>query len=371
MAIFDYNGNSIGINVESGNIVTVAASNSSLTAKAAADYVCTGTNDQTIIQTAIDTLATTGGVVRFAIGDYHIDGWSVNTASIKTAIAIKNGTQRAIKLECDVPPIRRKDSHDLTNAAIFRVSSTALGLLTGNEDRVSVFGHNQISTRVYPSFIMDVKNVGIVLADNQHNVIGVDGKYFSAMFVENVMLAINTSTYDGVNGADDYDYPVVGCVGIRGLDGSNFGAGYRISNCFVFGFGVAYDLNGEHLIAEQLACRFCNYSYRFGYDNTLGANLHDLTLINCCHEFCSRYPYFAGGASAKQAINFYDYNVEDDNQSQFKTIARATEETNGNYRGRVYYTIVATSAWANIDRAFFADGSGSNFIVQNTAYPSV
>lgn len=359
MALYDFNGDLVQSDSNSF-IVKVAAFNSTDRDRQAADYVCSGQNDQTVIQQAVDSLSTKGGVVQLANGDYSIDGWSVNTSSVKTAIAVKSGTQRSIKITGMSFPIRKINSHDLTNSAILRVSATALSSLTGSET-ASVIGYDGTS-RSYPSYVLDCENIGICLADNQHKVTAINGKYFSAMFVKNAMFGIDTSSYSGIDGGDDYDIPVDGCVAIRGLDGSNFGAGYRLSNCFAFGFGVAYDLCGEHLIAEQLGCRFCKYSYRFRYNNSVGANYHDQTLINCCHEICMYYPKFY--TTSSQAVNFYDYNTEDLGTGKFALVERATEETPGSGRGRVYYT--AGSPYAPGNGSFFETGNGANFDVKNT-----
>lgn len=368
MSIYNIDGEVLD-GAKTANSVTVAASNSTQSDKGCADYICTGTNDGLIIQNAIDSLSSKGGTVYLATGDYYLDTWQYVSGSIKNALSIKSGTQRAVKISGMSFPMRKNNSHDLTNTAILRLTSTAISALSGSETRVSVIGYGG-SSRTYPAYTLNVENIGITFADNQHPIIAVDGKFFSAMLVKNVFCGIDTVNYTGTDGAVDYDYPIENCIAIRGLEGSNFGAGYRISNCFVWGFGTAYLLNGEHLIAEQLGCRFCNYSYKFGYDHTIGTMVHDNTLINCCHEFCSRFPAFYGSNSKLQAINFYDYNAEDDSSSQFKTIARATEETQGAYRGRVYYTCAGTGSFANNNNEFFASGSGANFEVKNTAFPS-
>lgn len=54
-----------------GSSITIAASNSPATAKREATYICTGTDDQETIQTAIDQL-TTGGRIQFSRGIYDI-----------------------------------------------------------------------------------------------------------------------------------------------------------------------------------------------------------------------------------------------------------------------------------------------------------
>ena len=53
-------------------ILTVAASNSSADLQAEADYLCTGTNDQTQIQAALNALPSNGGRVVLLEGTYNI-----------------------------------------------------------------------------------------------------------------------------------------------------------------------------------------------------------------------------------------------------------------------------------------------------------
>lgn len=369
MSAYNLNGNNI---TNAFDTVFIAASNSNTADKIKANYICSGVNDETTIQAAIDSL-TDGGCVYLATGDYYLDGWSYDSGGYKDAICVKNGTQREIRISGMTFPMRKTNSHDILGTAHLHLTATAISSLSGTESRVSVIGYGG-SSRVYPGYVLNVRNMAITLADNQHAITAIDGKFFSAMFAENIFFNIETTTYSGTDDGNDYTYPVEACVALRGLDGSNFGAGYRVSNCFAWGYGTAYLFNGEHLIAEQLGCRFCNFSYKFGDGNTAGADCHDLTLLNCCHEFCSRFPAFfnyrSGQANKKQAINFYDYNVEDSSEGQFATVALATEEADNSYCGRVYYTVTSASTWNNIDKPFFADGSGSRFIVVNTAYPS-
>ena len=63
--------------------LVVAASNSSAKAKAAADYVCDGTSDQTEINRAISALPATGGKIILLEGTYNLSGTvTVNKAKV-------------------------------------------------------------------------------------------------------------------------------------------------------------------------------------------------------------------------------------------------------------------------------------------------
>ena len=54
--------------------IVVAASNSSSKCKAAADYVCSGSGDQTEINNAISALPAGGGKIVLLEGTYNING---------------------------------------------------------------------------------------------------------------------------------------------------------------------------------------------------------------------------------------------------------------------------------------------------------
>ncbi|NLM29961.1 MAG: glycosyl hydrolase, partial [Methanomicrobiales archaeon] len=61
--------------LESGTVtITVAASDSTSTVKAQADYVCSGSNDQAKIQSAINALPARGGIVQLSEGTFNCAG---------------------------------------------------------------------------------------------------------------------------------------------------------------------------------------------------------------------------------------------------------------------------------------------------------
>jgi hypothetical protein len=95
--------------------IVVAASDSSAKAKASADYVCDGTNDEVTIQAAIDSLPTTsttvyttlagadrsttssGSTVFFCAGTYNIDGVAVNQATKLAVVLEGEGASTVVK----------------------------------------------------------------------------------------------------------------------------------------------------------------------------------------------------------------------------------------------------------------------------------
>lgn len=353
----------------STSIMYVAASDSSASDKNLADYVCDGSHDEVEIQSAIDALNEYGGTVHLLKGTYNIDGFSFSGTnsstgdSWKVAFGVRNSsTQKAIVIESDGTPMREYGGKNAAKStAVINVTDTALTALDSYTGRASVIGYEG-SVRIYPKYSLTVKNIAFLLADNQHAINVIDGKFYSEYYVENVFCFI----YSEGTGTDEpsYSLPNPSCVAIRGTDGSNMGAGYRVSNCFVFGFGTAYAMNGEHLIMEQCGTRFCDYSYVFGTSDNVGANLHDITLINCCHEFTRRYPVFNN--YEHQAYNLINYNVEEATTGDFAHISLAVAI--GNPSGNIDFTCCDNDTWANKSRRFFENGQGEYFKVRNNSH---
>jgi hypothetical protein len=75
------NGNTGAVTIAAGHTLVVAASNATTKVKDGADYVCTGTADQTIINSAISTLPTTGGTIFFSAGTFNVTGPITVTSS--------------------------------------------------------------------------------------------------------------------------------------------------------------------------------------------------------------------------------------------------------------------------------------------------
>lgn len=347
--------------------VVVAASNSSDYDKKRADFVCSGVNDEVMIQSAVDSLKF-GGTVYLANGDYNIDGWN-HKAEITTnetytaffAIGVTDRNQQTISIKGYTPPMRKVDAKDIVGTAVLHVTPTAMDYI--NEDTYvgNVIGYVGVdgNDRKYPKFALEIENLGIQMIDNQHAVRGINAELFSSCRIKNVMIAV-----DSTGGTDDtsgYQIPNDKCTGIRGLCGSNMGVGYIIEQCFVWGMGVAYDINGEYLVMTQCGCRFCNIPYRFGYNNKTGVNCHDLTLINCCHEGCINGIVFTSNYK-NQSINLYDYNMEILSSGKFAQAKKATESIPGNGRGMIRYTVTGDASNYNCyDDSFFEVGHGHNF----------
>lgn len=355
-------------------VVYVSAFDSDETDKLLSDYVCDGSHDEVEIQQAIDSLEN-GGTVYLLDGTYNIDGWnhtlnSTNDQGLPRKIAFAIGittdrNQQNIKICGMNTPVREYGGKVPKCTAVINVTSTALNALTeqgyniGNV--IGCIGYKG-SDRLYPKYGLTIENIGFLLADNQHPVYTINAEMFSALEMKNFMI----TPYQ--TGGTDAPFPLAinGCIGVRGLLGSNSGKSYTIKNGFVFGMHIGFDLNGEHLVMEQCGVRFSRIPYRFGNNNKTGANTHDLTLINCCHEMCVNGIEFSGFTN-KQSVNLYDYNMEKLTNGAYAQVQKAIETggSQGKWRGNIYYT-VCDDSFVNIDDTFFEEGYGHGFNVVNT-----
>lgn len=353
------------------NVIMIAANNSSDADKRNAKYICPGVNDENIIQNVINELATNGGGTCLLLnGDYNIDALSqvggVTDYSYACSICLREELPQCnIKISGISPCMRKMGEKSPYGTAILHVNSNVFSQISENNfNRSSIIGYFG-TVRQYPKYGIEVENIGIEIASNQYPINVVDGYFYSQMRVKNVFITVLT-TGDSED-TSGYEIPNDKCVGFVTPQGSAMGTGQRFDGCFVWGLGVGYEINAEHLIMEQCGARFSYIPFRFGANRSVGVNSHDITLINCCDEGCIRGISFAS-IPYMQSVNLYDYNSEIHKTGNFARQQDSYEENPGDYRGNIYYTCVyVDGAGRNVFRPFFKnDGSGINFNVVNT-----
>ena len=100
--------------------VTIAA------AKAAADYVCTGTNDELVVQRAIEDCALTGRNLFLYAGLYRFDAvYDFKDGSPRSAVVIRN-MRRAFEMKGEGRYVMGWSKEMNTNGVIFSLSENAL-----------------------------------------------------------------------------------------------------------------------------------------------------------------------------------------------------------------------------------------------------
>jgi hypothetical protein len=367
---------STGASIPTQLDIVVAASNSAQADKDVALYVCDGTNDEITIQTAVNTAR---GRVILAEGDYYIDSFPNSEGyGVSSAIHFGASAQQNISVVGAGTGSCRKNgtTNGITGGAIIHVSSACYTGLSGSTQYAIFASVSNGTSRKYPWTKVNIESISFVIPDNQKKIICIDGWMMSSLSIKNVL----AMAVADASSASTLKVPVDGCIGIRGMQGSNFGMYNRWESSFVWGFYEGYAVSGEHLVGIDLGSRYCNYGFTFNRKtNGTGAWLHPITLINCCDECNFNMPLFGNngesgksdGLSGRQTINLIDFNLEWLSSYYAKGGAYATELYPGFTFGEISYT-VQTSYGGNsknsVSTKFWATGSGANVKTVNKAH---
>jgi hypothetical protein len=99
-AVSSVNGQTGVVSIATGYTLVVAASNATTRVKSGADYVCSGTNDQTTINSAISALPANGGTILLSAGTFSIaapisittSNISLEGTGVSTELSVPGGT---------------------------------------------------------------------------------------------------------------------------------------------------------------------------------------------------------------------------------------------------------------------------------------
>ena len=346
-------------------IVRVAASNSSDADKSAADLVCTGANDEAILNKAIRKL-TRGGTLKLADGDYYVDAFNGdgNTAIL---FGYNDGMARTI----NVVGGTENKSYNTRFGVGIHVTKKAMDAMNGNGP-YKVFCGTAKKPKVEGAFFtytfvnnVNFRDIYILFHDASKPIRGIDGSCFGNMYLE--MVGIYTERYF----QDRFLHvkpatPAKGSIGVVSCRAANDEAsriGYNFVN--VGGLHTGFLFQGvEHLVISDCVASRCCYGYR-----TVGRATKTMTWINSCDEGNTHLPYF-GGSGHLTAI---DFNIERLNtahipESPDGPISPAKEETPGAWHGYISYTIQGKAFHEGNAfgfKTFWAKGSGLNFRMDN------
>ncbi len=339
--------------------VRVAAANSSDADKAAADFVCTGTNDEFVLNRAIELL-TRGGTLKLADGDYYIDAFSSegNTAIF---FGYNEGRARAV----DVVGGTVNKSYNTRFGVGIHVTASAMASAVG-DGPFRVFGGTERKPEAPGAFFtytfvnnVTFRDFYILLHDASRPVRGIDGSCFGNMRLE--MVGVFTERYFEDRFLHEKPaMPVRGSIGVVSCRSSNDEAsrvGYDFVN--VGGLHTGFLFQGvDHLVLNNCSAARCCYGYR-----TTGSAEKTMTWINCCDEGNTHLP-FLGGSGHLTAL---DFNIERFNAAYIPDSpdgggTAAREETPGAWHGSISYTMQGGAFGLN---RFWDDGHGLNFRTEN------
>lgn len=340
--------------------------------KMGADYVCDGVNDGEELQQAIyDLRARGGGVLKLSNERYIIDTlFDSGIASVgKYGIYIptNNYNVSLIKIEgVNFPNVIQPMYFG--HCARLDMSQELYDSL-GENEIVSMIGVRPVInglSKVSRSSVgctLSIENVAINIPAPQKKVIGVNCEYAYNMQLKGVHCGLTEYAGDPQEKDGKIINSTIDCIGIRTLYGYNWGSGYHIDDCNVRGWGLGFDISGEHLIMQNACARFVNTGYRFGHfgDDTMMS--HPNTLINCCEEWVLHGMALEGNGLG-QSLNIIDFNIEDMTSNGWGRKTYATESTPGSYHGTLTYTTTRDS-YKNAPHKFWEDGSGINVLTRD------
>lgn len=377
MAIYDAYGNLVPTGFKQTNEVLVASSDTSDEIKANTEYVCTGTNDEAVIQRAVNYIANNGGgVVKLSDGNFFIDSFP-NTDSAGDYVAImipqKTNTYAIEILGAGLPYGTSSPSNK--GCTRIKVSDSCYESLSAS-NRYTIIRGGYVASPIWQQKLhhLTLKDMEIRLPWNQKPITCLDLLYTNRVLVERVQFRGYTSGYNGhtVTVNTPPDIAVENCVGMRATSGSNNGILNDYRNMLASGFYEGFKLGGEHLIGINLASIFCYYGFTFGNYQWDGAFSHPMTLINCCDERGVNFPLFVdcGTPNGSQPITFIDFNLE--RKSRIVpggTLGEyAVETTPNTFRGTINYTVSNDYGINDVTEPFWKDGSGHGFVTKNDAH---
>ena len=337
-------------------IIYVAANDSSDYDKANADIVCTGTNDERIINKAVASLPY-GGTIQLFDGNYYFDEFS--TMNNSCVFFQNSGYGRTITIRGTT-----ENKSFLSNyGVVIHVTEKAYSVLN-DTTTYSVF--NSVNEKVpiyqheaYPNNV-NFENFYLFLFNSQKKVVGINGSNLGSMEVNQV----------GVYNKDYFYYrfnrlkpptPVEGCIGILSVKAANDEMARISLDCAnAGGLWCGMTIKGvEHLIMNTCTSSRNVYGYEF-----VGRCDKTLTVINCADEGNTHLPVFKGTGSAT-IIDYcierlHDEVIPDDPNGIVEPFA--TEDTTNGWKGFLSYRVQGNALGVN---KFWKDGHGKGFKTVN------
>lgn len=340
-------------------VIKIAASNSSCEKKNEADVVCTGQNDEEVINEQIEKLVF-GGTVKLLDGDYYFDSFS-NEEDSAVFFGYNEGKARVINIVGDT----ENKSYNTHFGTVIHITKRALDSLQSRQ------GHVFFGTGKKPrgendffdyTFINNVnfENFYIMIANCKTPLVAVDCINFGAVYAHQVGV-YTEKHFTERNGHIKPEVPCEGLIGFRSPQSANDELS-RIGFDTVEAGGLYTGImmcGAEHFILKNCATARCCYGYVFNH------SCKTLTMINCDDEGNTHLPLFKGVGQ----LTCIDYNIERFNEEMIPASGkgeevkhRAVEEYPGAWHGFISYT---TEGNAFDIHNFWEKGHGINFKTVN------
>ena len=354
---------------KSESIITVASSTASDYEKSISDFVCTGTNDEIVLNQAIQKVSEKGGEIHLSYGDFFIDDFTSDVGGNVACLF----------------PMTYSDISVIGKGIGFSPKTQAGTRIIVTENLLNKLGSNDTCTifrsaysEKYHFSSLKFKYLSIELADNTRKITVFD--MFYSWRCEFKSVAIYGFRVNGIVGMPN-QLAVEGCVGIKMLDGSNYGFENRFDDVACIGFYEGFKVGGEHIIMNNCSAIYNVYGYTFGNYEWFSAFVHAITMINCCDErnvnlpkfFKSGYyddnGYHGGGRQCVDMINLIIERYAE--MTVGGVLGNLMDmEDNEQFCGNITFTMLQHNKGIrnSIDTSLFENGKGVNFKVKNNAH---
>ena len=357
--------------------VRVAASNSRAEARAAADFVCTGTNDERVVQQAIDRCRENGRQLFLFSGLYRLDAVrDFGDGGPKAAVCFRN-MHREFACVGERRQIVGWADNMVVNGIVFYLNPKALDEVAG--ESVDILRGEWSKQGIMNGSALRLENIAVFAPDSQHPLRAIDLQRVNSAEIHNVtMRAFGTALLKGMK----YPYgqlqvPHVENIGMTLTDGSN-NAPVNLVNVSASGFGQGFQIGGEHVVMINCSATFGRYGFTFGNYPYHCAFDHPITLINCCDEQNVNLPLFnscgdnGGKLHGRQEVTMISFNCERvAEHAPGKKLGDLMREVRpGTWRGNIGFTRQPKwNAVNSVDEPIWAeDGSGVGFVTRNNAH---
>ena len=346
--------------------VVVAAADSRAFEKQAADFVCTGRNDERVINGAI-ALLTRGGTVRLADGNYYVDAFESEDNSA-IFFGYNEGDARVVTVRGTTENKGYNTRHGVTihvtKAAMDRMDPEATYRVfygAGRKPKApgDFFTYTHVNNANFSNFFLFLDNAS-------RRLVGIDGRHFGSMELDLIGIYQKSYFNDRFMHIGAPSIPCDGTVGVYSVPGSNDEmARGRYNEVNVGGLYRGFVMDEvDHLVMTGCAACRCVYGYWFerGTPKTT-------TVINCCDEGNTHLPRFCGKGGH---VTMLDFNIERFNAAFIPVDCKdasdahgASEETPGSWKGFISYTLQGTAfglGTGNWNPArFWEPGHGAGF----------
>lgn len=338
------------------SVIYIAASDSSEADKFMCKYVCDGTNDVDTLVAAINEIVSSGGgKIILKRGRYYINKMYARNRCVEC-----NTGKTVVEIESELTNYNRSMStgQDANTGAQLYMTDEFYNSWDASKPLavLSIVGDN------FDGGIV-LKNIGIIIPDNQKPIIGLDMRRFNGMCrVEGMYInSYNATTHPEVSIGEAPPVAVDGSIGIRTICNTSLGTvGTQYKNCIVKGFYEGIAVNSEHVVLDRCASIYCVYGYTFDRYGEGAAGQHENLLLRCMDERNVNLPKFYNNTHG-QATIILGLNIErkPSNTPGGEVKDFATEETPGTHYGEITYTIGDPYGTTNVDNVqFWADGNG-------------